>query len=80
MHVRIEALKFTSENDMSEIANKRKFLEAAQSLVKERDPTVEQVEMAILTLSKVVSDLAGEEVMLMPKSIKELQQENNTTN
>ena len=63
---------------MIHISNKRKFLEAAQALVKARDPTVEQVEMAILMLSKVVSDLSGEEVILLPQRVAEIKQENNT--
>lgn len=51
---------------MSAIANKRRFLEAAQELVKAREPTQEQIELTIIMLSKIVTDVCGQSVVLMP--------------
>lgn len=49
---------------MSEIANRRNFLEAARILCTARNPNQQMMVEAITTLAQVLTDMSGEKVGL----------------
>lgn len=56
---------------MSEAANKREFLEAAHALVKASVPSAENITSVCETLSRVLSDMTGKQVVVLPHEYEE---------
>lgn len=57
---------------MSNVANRRAFLEAARALATSAQPTEEMVLAACMTLATVLSDLSDEAVHIIPLSSAEV--------